>query len=297
MICADVPGANDNFVAAIRSGQAYGCNSACITKDLIRDTLQKVFVCQKIITEMWPIRSGVGRLGSLPVFAWRRNNPAWQHQCRRGRMPRQEFYMRRRRHIVKPVQQPRMPGQTLHPDFDFWRWLKCEPAGCLIARPTRRGGDWHHRCGDMDLPASEDSGRTPDDRRATSGGTIQYRNPGRVAACARQRVRCHTSVEDIRYGLSAFPTSSPQTTSMHRTSFDKSPLKPRCVEPQFKARGTITQFGSRPCQGRVARQKAEALECRTFRNPQECWRAWTVQIDRLAGGPHHQKMLHRIVRQ
>jgi len=117
----------------------------------------------------------------------------------------------------------------------------------------------------MNLPASEDSGRTPDNRRATSGRPIQDRNPRRVAACARQWVRCHTAVEGIRYGLSTFHTSSPQTTSMHATAFDKSPLKPGCVESQLKARGTITQFGSRSCQGRVARQNAEPLDCRSFR--------------------------------
>ncbi len=181
-------------------------------------------------------------------------------------MPPQQFCGRRRRHIVKPVQQPHMPGQARHPDFDSWRRLGYEPSGCLVARLIRRGGDGHHRAGDMGLPASEDPGSAARDRSATSGGTIQRRDPAGTAAGARQRMRCHATVEQIRDGHATFPASSPQTTSMHRASFDESPLKPRRVEAQFKTRRTITQFGRRPCQCRVAVEKTESVTCGRFRN-------------------------------
>ena len=82
MICAYFPGADDNF---------YGGNSLCITKESVTDALQKMFVCLKIVTEMWPAASSIGHVASWPIFAWQRNNAAWPHHRRHGGVPPQEF--------------------------------------------------------------------------------------------------------------------------------------------------------------------------------------------------------------
>jgi hypothetical protein len=92
MICAYFPGVDDNFILVIHRGEAYRGNSLRITEESVSDTLQKVFVCQKIVTEMWPAVSGIGHVASLPIFEWQRNNAAWPHRRRRrSSVPPQEL--------------------------------------------------------------------------------------------------------------------------------------------------------------------------------------------------------------
>jgi hypothetical protein len=55
------------------------------------DTFQKVFVCQKIVTEMWPVASGIGHLASWPIVARQWNNAAWPHYRRYSGVSPQEF--------------------------------------------------------------------------------------------------------------------------------------------------------------------------------------------------------------
>lgn len=92
MICAYFPGVNDNFILVIHHGEVYRGNSLRMAEESVPDTLQKVFVCQKIVTEMWPAASGIGHVASLLIFAWQRNNVAWPHRRRSGiSVPPQEF--------------------------------------------------------------------------------------------------------------------------------------------------------------------------------------------------------------
>jgi hypothetical protein len=92
MICAYFPGVDDNFILVIHHGEAYRGNTLRITEESMSDALQKVFVCQKIVTEMWPTASSIGHVASLPIFAWQRNNAARPHRRRSGSsVPLQEF--------------------------------------------------------------------------------------------------------------------------------------------------------------------------------------------------------------
>jgi len=91
MICADFPGGDDNFFIVICPGKIYSGNSLCITEGSMPDTFQKAFVCQKIVTEMWPVASGIGYLPSRQIYAWQWNNAACPHYRRHSGVSPQEF--------------------------------------------------------------------------------------------------------------------------------------------------------------------------------------------------------------
>ena len=91
MICADFPGGDDDFFIVICPGKTYSGNSFCITEGSMPDTFQKAFVCQKIVTEMWPVASGIGHLASWPIVARQWNNAAWPHYRRYSGVSPQEF--------------------------------------------------------------------------------------------------------------------------------------------------------------------------------------------------------------
>lgn len=75
MICGHVPGADDEFIVAVRPWQACGGNPMHVTEESVPDALQNMFIRQKIIAEIGPVVPDVGHPASLPIVAWQQGDP------------------------------------------------------------------------------------------------------------------------------------------------------------------------------------------------------------------------------
>ncbi|KWI26337.1 hypothetical protein WT71_19980 [Burkholderia stagnalis] len=59
----------NNRIVAIGHEQMHGRDSPGITKEVMPDVLQNLFVFQKIVGEMRPVVTDPGNYGSFPIFA------------------------------------------------------------------------------------------------------------------------------------------------------------------------------------------------------------------------------------